>query len=93
MERVFKNIGLERAASIAFDSLKESSQHDIENSLNKVLDESSETNYAPMQIEGDVRKYFIMNVGKYKVIFEREPDLVHVHAILSGNFGKSKTIN
>ena len=88
MERVFKNIGLERAASIAFDSLKESSQHEIENSLNEVFDEKSNKNYFPLVVEGDSRNYFIMNVGKYRVIFEREPDLVHVYAILSGDFGK-----
>lgn len=93
MEQIFKNIALERAAEIAFDSLKENSRHEIESSLNKVLDDSLEKNYIPMPVEGDSRNYFIMNVGKYKIIFEREPDLVHVHAIISGNFGKNKAVN
>jgi mRNA-degrading endonuclease RelE of RelBE toxin-antitoxin system len=87
MERLLKNIELERAAEIAYDSLKESSRHEIDDSLNKVLN-NSEQQYVLLPVEGDSKKYYIMNVNKYKVIFEREPDMLHVHAILSGSFGK-----
>lgn len=87
MERLLKNIELERAAEIAYDSLKESSRHEIDDSLNKVLN-NSEQKYVLLPIEGDSKKYYIMNVSKYKVIFEREPDMLHVHAILSGSLGK-----
>ncbi len=88
MERLLKNIELERAAEIAYDSLKKSSRNEIDNSLNSVLTNNPKQSYELLTIEGDSKKYYVMNVSKYKVIFEREPDMLHVHAILSGSFGK-----
>ncbi len=88
MERLLKNIELERAAEIAYDSLKKSSRNEIDHSLNSVLTNNPKQSYELLPIEGDSKKYYVMNVSKYKVIFEREPDMLHVHAILSGSFGK-----
>ena len=88
MERILKNIELERAAEIAYDSLKESSRNEIENSLKSILKNNDQQNIELLPVAGDPKEYYIMNVGIYKVIFEREPDMLHVHAILSGSFGR-----
>lgn len=88
MEKLQDNIELERAAAIAYDNLKESSRNEITNSLKRVLNDSLPQKYEVLPIVGDPKKYYILNVDEYKVIFEHEPDMLHVHAILSGSFGK-----
>ncbi len=88
MERVLKNIELERAAEIAYDNLRESSRNEIKNSLKSVLNNNPKQRIELLPIEGDSKKYYVINVGKFKVIFERKPEMLNVHAILSGSFGK-----
>ncbi len=88
MVKLLKNIELERAAAIAYDSLKKSSRNEIDSSLNNVLTNNSNQNYELLPVEGDTKEYYVMNVNKYKVIFEKEPNMLHVHAILSGSFRK-----
>lgn len=87
MERLLKNIELGRAAEIAFDSLKESSQNEISNSLQAILS-GQESNLRSFFIEDDNEPYFLMNVGKFKVVFRKKPDFIQVEGILSGSSGQ-----
>ena len=86
MERLLKNIELGRAAEIAFDSLKESSQNEISDSLQAIL-KGQESNLRSFFIENDNEPYFLMNVGKYKIVFRKKPYFIQVDGILSGSFG------
>lgn len=88
MEKLQDNIELKRAAAIAYDNLKESSRNEISDSLKHILSDNLPLQYELLPIVGDSKKYYVLNVSEYKVIFEHEPDMLHVHAILSGSFGK-----
>jgi hypothetical protein len=92
MERLLKNIELGRAAEIAFDSLKESSQNEISDSLQAIL-KGQESNLRSFFIENDNEPYFLMNVGKFKVVFRKKPDFIQVEGILSGNYGQKASKN
>jgi hypothetical protein len=86
METSLGNIELERAAGIAFDSLKENSRNDIVKSLNHVFETNSINQLKSFRIDGDSRLYYVLNTNNYRLIFDYEFNIIHVHAIY--NFGK-----